>query len=279
MQQIDEMGDFILSFSPKIIQMLKDGYWSIAQTEQIDGRPDVSTNLDHEIGEFIGSAILEKWPDVGIDTEEVEERRIGHDITVRIDPLDGSKNALSGIDLIATTLSVNYQNEPYFGLVINPFSEKVYHAFKGRGAFLNKKRIHVNNAPISESFVMHEQPLAKMHRENPHQFDGYVKNLDALMKVSYRLRNVGLACVSVGWVAEGAACAFVDFSGSTKLYDIEASILIAREAGAVIGTFDGKVIDTLTYNPASEKKHISENLIIANPKAFAEITALLQSSL
>ncbi len=276
MNNIENIGNFIITLAPEIISKLKNGYWRIEKSESLNGRQDISTLLDHEIGQYIGTKIRSQFDDVTIDTEEREERIEGRKITVRIDPLDGSKNAVSGIDLIATAISINYSSITYFGLVINPFSEKVYWAFKGKGAYLNKKRIVVNQESIVTNFVIHEQPTSKLYSINNKLFNRYTKFVDVLMKKAYRLRNIGLSTLSVGWVAEGAACAYIDFSGTTKLYDIEAPIMIAEEAGAMIGTFAGKKIMNISYSQGSDKKYLIGNLIVANPRAYEEIVKLFR---
>lgn len=273
--KLKEISEHILSLSSEVSDRLVRGFWLLEKTESTSGRQDMATSLDHEIGVYLTEELTKKFgDDIRIDSEEAEERTGTGRYVVRIDPLDGTKNAISGIDMIATVVALSVDGVTQFGLIINPFSKKVYHAIKSHGAYLNNKRIHVNNESIKDNFVIHEQPTSKLFKNDTALYSKHEQIQNKLMKVAYRLRNIGLGSLSIGWVSEGAATAHVDFSGTTKLYDIEAAVLIAREAGAVIGTIDGKLIDTVTFSLDSDKKYINENLLIANPKAFAEITKI-----
>ena len=111
-------------------------------------------------------------------------------------------------------------------MVIDPFANHVYHAFKDGGAFLNGTKISVNQKNISDdfSFLMYEAPNSKLFQKDNAQFVLQSKQLDLISQSAYRLRNKGLSSTSICLVADGSACAYIDFSSSTKLYDVEASL-------------------------------------------------------
>lgn len=252
---IEELINHLLLLAPRIANELVDGYWKSARTLTKNTREDITMELDHKIGRLVGRSIHRRFPKVQIDSEEAEERIGTGEVIVRLDPLDGSKHLVNGIDLISSSISISKKGKVLFGLVISPFSHKIYHAIKGKGSYLNGKKIQVNRESFTQSFIMHEEPTSKLFKQNPSLFKKYAKRLDKLMATGFRLRNVGLAPLSICWVAEGAACAYVDFSGTTKSYDTEAPSLIAREAGALID---------------------HKGLIVANPVAYTEIINLFK---
>lgn len=268
--QIKEMGEFIISLAPAIIKSLNDGFWEIAHAGIGEENGDVVTVLDHRIGGDLKNAILGQFPEVTIDSEEAEERHAGGDVVVRIDPLDGTKNAIRGIDIISTTISVSINGSTQFGMVVNPFSQKIYHAFATEGAYLNNNKIVVGDGILADSYVFVEEPYKKLHQQSPEVFERFANLHRQLMANSYRVRNIGNGSLSICYVAEDAACAYVDLTATTKLYDIEAALLIAKEAGAMIGTIDGEIITDPTVG-LDDKKTLTQNIIVANTQAFKEI--------
>lgn len=281
MEKIDQLSKFILRLAPEVSQKIKDSCLSIKKIPR-NKRQDRTISLDHQIGAYWAKKILKEFDSVRIDSEEREDRSGKGEIIVRIDPVDGSKHALCGIDLVASAISVTYGREVMFGLVINPFSGKFYWAHKDCGAFLNGKKIKVNQEEIETSFVMREDPTSRLFHDNAGEFHKRVRISEVIMKNSFRSRNIGLASLSVCWVAEGAASAYLGLSGTTKLYDIEAALLIAEEAGARACDLDGNLIKSSFLARLSErggtKKHLDLGIVIANPKAFGQINKILRRS-
>ena len=272
MEEVARISSYLLSISGEISRMVREGFWDVAMSERTAGRQDMATNLDHKIGQYVSAKLMEQFDGlIRFDSEEAEDRKGDGPYVVRIDPLDGTKHAISGIALITTLISVSIDEKTVFALMIHPFTDKIYSATRGKGAYMNGHPIHVSDQSIYDNFVIHEQPTSSLFQKNPTLFARNEAHLHTLMTKAYRLRNVGNASISVGWVAEGAATAYVDLSGTTKLYDIEAAILIAKEAGAIVGDFEGNNIEHVTYASDDDRKVVSEHLLIANPKAFAEI--------
>lgn len=267
----EKLGKFILTLTPEIISVVEDGYKRIEKSPRNEAQ-DITTNIDFVVDNLLQKRVFPKFNNVSIDSEE-GTYGFGN-IVIRTDPIDGSKHLRSGIDLFAILISVSYNDVTRFATIINPLIPKVYHAFKDKGAFLNGKPIHVNTVSIAQSFVMHEQPIAKLYSDDRKTFNKNTKLLERLMSTAFRLRNVGVAGLAIPWVADGAACAYVDLSGNTKLYDIEAPLLLALEAGAVVGDFSGKKLNKLKFDKKDAKKHISDSLIISTPKAYKEIVTL-----
>lgn len=275
--QIERMGNRILQLTPIISQKLKKGFWQIAHTNTRNEKQDISTSLDHEIGRYITESLFKEFKGISIDSEEKEERKGKGAISVLIDPVDGTKHVINGIDLFGSMISINYKKQTHFGLIINPFSEKYYYAFKGKGAFLNAKKIHTGTEDIKHSFVFQEEPTLNLKKYSKELFAQYKKYLMTLIDNAFRLRNIGLSSTSIGLVAEGAISAFINFSGGGKIYDFVPAVFIAEEAGAIVSDMKGNKIDLLNCKTIGDKKILPEGILVANPIAHKEIVSLFRS--
>jgi len=281
-----QIAQDILNLAPRIIKDLNSGFiqtkvdrltHTVIQTVNT-GVQDIVTDLDHNICKMYIEQIYSKYSKyLRIDSEEEDERMGTGDIVLRFDPIDGSKHFVTGVTEIASAVALSLNHQPVFAMVIDPFANHIYHAFKNGGAFLNGIRIVVNDKGISDdlSFLMYEAPNSKIFNIDSTRYTLHSQQLDLISQKAYRLRNKGLSSTSICLVADGSACAYIDFSASTKLYDVEAAILIAQEAGAIIITTKGEEIEQVQFDPNSDKKEILGNLVIANPKASKEITKLL----
>ena len=67
------------------------------------------------------------------------------DYTFVLDPLDGTINFHKNLCFFAVTLALLKGDEAIFAVTHNPLNDQTYYAFKGRGAYLNGKRIFVSN--------------------------------------------------------------------------------------------------------------------------------------
>ncbi len=285
----NQIAQDILNLAPKIIGDLNSEFlkFKLARLTQTvadssnTGAQDVVTELDHAIGKMYIEKIYKKYSEyLRIDSEEEDERIGTGDIVLRFDPVDGSKHFATGITEIASAAALSINDVPFFAMVIDPLANHVYHAFKDGGAFLNGKKILANQKGISDdfSFLMYESPNSKLFQKDDARFVLQTKQLDFISRIAYRLRNKGLSSTSICLVADGSACAYIDFSASTKLYDVEAAVLIAQEAGAIITTTMGEEVLKIKYDPFNDKKIILGNLIIANSKASKEILDILKTS-
>lgn len=273
---VEQIGKFLISLAPEVIRQLNQGFVATTQNSEF-GREiqDVASEYDHLVGKFIGKHTLAKFPNIRIDSEEEEERIGDGDYVLRIDPIDGSKHFIAGIPLFSSLFSISRNDETLFAMILNPLTNSIYVAFKNGGAFKNGRRIYVNNLGIEDCFVFVEHPAQKVYVDSPEIFQQNVAQIDKLARSCFRLRDVGNFGLAGSLVAQGSIGALVTFNQTTKLYDIEAPILIIKEAGGIVGDTYGNVFDKIEYNKNSSKKAVPINLLSANPRAFDEIAKLL----
>ena len=112
---------------------------------------DPVTNADKESQEFLVNAISERFPDHGILGEENEDKEQEEspapDFVWVLDPLDGTKNFMSGLPVYACSIGVIHQGIPMAAAVFIPWPAEgggvVLHARKGGGAFVDGEPISV----------------------------------------------------------------------------------------------------------------------------------------
>lgn len=223
-----------------------------------DGTP---TERIDEVAEASALSVLEAdGRSMLFISEELGEKRIGGkpEFTFVLDPIDGTFNAVNNIPFFCVPVAIGISNllDIRYGFVRNLFNGDIYSAKKGKGAFLNKRKIHVStNSELSKLSV-----LSYSHR--PHAVP--VNNHSVR-----RVRVFGSAGLELCYVASGIFDAFIDMRGMLRVTDIAASKLIVEEAGGKITDGKGKPLDT----PLDVKKRV--DLIASNGAAHNKLLELV----
>jgi fructose-1,6-bisphosphatase/inositol monophosphatase family enzyme len=223
---------------------------------------DITNPLDLEMTRLFVERMSSIDPRIIVDSEENSLRGSKDEVILRIDPVDGSKHFYAGIKEVSVCISLVEEGVVTLGIVYHPFLDDFYSAHSSQST-LNDKPISVNQARLEKSIIYIEEPV----RANNSQSDFF----DKIKESCFRTRNLGLWSLSATRVAQGSAAAFFDFSGTTKVYDIEAAILIAQCAGAVCGCLDGEIIETLDTKTLLDTTNRSRPLFVANPESYEQI--------
>lgn len=151
-----------------------------------------------------------------------------------VDPLDGTTNFLHGIPLFAISIALEREGELIAGLVYNPASGETFTAEKGKGAFLDDRRIRVAaRAGLEEAVVTTGIP----HRGRP-EHELFLRECAAVMRSVAGLRRTGAASIDLAWVAAGRFDGY--WERNLAAWDLAAGIVLVREAGGFVSDLDGK---------------------------------------
>ncbi len=273
--KLNQVTDSILNLVPNISSLLTQEFNKLDLSGVRQDQEDVVSKIDHQVGQLIIDQILTKYPEVSLDSEETEERQGDGNIVIRLDPVDGSKYFVSKVELFTSTLSLSIDGRVDFGLVILPFSKRYYHATRGLGTYVNETKLQVGTNSITENFLFIEFPTSKLFKENPEKYEKHIKIANKLAAKAFRVRSIGCGSLSIAWLAQGSSSAYIDLSGTTKLYDIEGALLLASEAGATVGTIEGRT-QALSYSQ-SEKKELRYSTVIGNSVSYPEIQEILKN--
>lgn len=267
---LNSITDSIKLLAPEIATQLKSRFAKLADFGQAQEAQDVTLAADMFISNLIKKEVAEKH-DLLFDSEEEPLFKDSKDrFVLRADPLDGTKHFRVGLDLFSCALSLSYSNVVKFAMVIHPTTGRIYSAYQGKGAFLNDRPIQTSTHKLEKGFVFYEQP---------HPDDLAYQHLETILRKtnlhSFRLRNIGNASLSLCYLAQGAAVAFVNLSRTTKLYDVEAGQFIALEAGAKLLKLNLKA-PPMKLNQG--KKVLSQCMIVANPQAYHQLDKIIQEA-
>jgi myo-inositol-1(or 4)-monophosphatase len=196
-------------------------------------RNDFVTEVDRAAEAEILAIIRKAYPHHGFLAEE-SGRSGGDEVIWIIDPLDGTTNFLHGIPVFAISIALERDGELVAGIVYNPANHETFTAEKGKGAYLNDKRLRVAaRGELAAAVIGTGIP----HAGRPNH-ELFLKELRAVMAASAGVRRMGAAALDLAWTAAGRFDGF--WEHGLRAWDIAAGIVILREAGAYVTDCAGK---------------------------------------
>lgn len=203
-------------------------------------RGDIRLKSHHEIitkadllsEEIIIREIKKNFPSHCIISEERGEIRGTCDYHWHIDPIDGTTNFSMHNPLWSISLACSDKDEIIFGLIFAPALGELYWAEKGKGAYLNGKKIHVSSVDSGKviNTFCHGSKLACIKQALKYYNKQKLAALDC--------RQLGSAAIELAYVACGRVESFV--APGANDWDVAAGTLIVREAGGKVTNFSDK---------------------------------------
>lgn len=192
---------------------------------------DIVTIADKESERIIKDFIRTNFPDHAILSEESGETDGTASYRWVIDPVDGTTNFFAGIPFWAISIGVEYRGRTEIGVVYLPSTGELFHAVRGKGAFLNGKPIHVSTEThLSRSVISTGFPVDK--DTNP---DNNLDNVAAIMPLVRDMRRLGSAASDMCYVAAGFLNGYWELN--LHEWDVNAATLIVEEAGGICTRF------------------------------------------
>ena len=172
-----------------------------------------------------------------------------------IDPIDGTTNFMHGNPNFAISIAAEIDNKLEAALIYSPITDEMFIAERGKGAFLNDKRIRVaSRKKLSESILITGIP--HLGRGD---IDLFLKEMKTLIPEVAGIRRSGSAALDLAWVAAGRYDAF--WERGLASWDIAAGILMIKEAGGYAQGINGKDSDMWDGNIISGNEDIVNALI------------------
>ena len=197
---------------------------------------DFVTEVDRAAEEAIIQVLREAYPSHSILAEESGETGPATDTEYQwiIDPLDGTTNFIHGFPVYCVSIALAVKGKIEQAVVYDPTRNDLFTATKGRGAYLNERRIRVSKrTQLKECLISTGFPFRPGDN-----FKNYLAMMGDVMQRTAGLRRPGSAALDLAYVAAGYTDAF--FETGLSSWDVAAGSLLVTEAGGLIGNFTGE---------------------------------------
>jgi len=236
------------------IQMLHFGH---SHPVEYKGEFNPVTEVDRRCEQAIVKMISDALPEHDILTEESPFEEKGSPWKWIIDPLDGTTNYFHGFPCFCASIGLEVEGEVKLGVVYVPTLNELFHAEKGKGAFLNGERIVVSRIDRLNRSLLGTGFPYDVHEHA----DFYLRYFRQFLTKGFALRRPGSAAIDLSYLAAGRFDGFWEFK--LHAWDVAAASLIVSEAGGKITDFQGRPFNIYSGEILASNGLIHEEMIQA----------------
>ena len=238
-------------------QFIKDADRSHLRIDSKGGRANFVTEYDKKVQERLRTGLLEVMPDAYFIGEEGAAQEFSSSGKFFIvDPIDGTTNFIKDYRESCVSVGLVVNGAAEIGVIYNPYSDEMFSARRGCGAFCNGDRLHVSPEPLERALVVFG---TSPYRED--LTDITFRLARDYFKKSMDVRRSGSAALDMCSVAAGRAELFFELSLSP--WDYAAGALIVEEAGGLVSDVYGK---DLVYD--RQCSVVARNKVVPPPANF-----------
>lgn len=221
---------------------------------------DFVTEVDQASEQAIIETLLSAYPGHAIWAEESGRTHGAQDSDYvwLIDPLDGTTNFIHGLPIYCVSIALAVKGKVEQAVVYDPTRNDLFTATRGRGAFMNNRRIRVSKRTRLQGCLI----STGFPFRTTDDFNNYLCMMGDLMQVTAGLRRPGAAALDLAYVAAGFTDGF--FETGLQPWDVAAGSLLVTEAGGLVGNLSGEA-DFL------EQKEC----LAGNPRIYGQLVAVL----
>jgi myo-inositol-1(or 4)-monophosphatase len=219
---------------------------------------DFVTEVDHEAEAAIIEVLRKAYPGHAILAEESGADGAS-DYEWIVDPLDGTTNFIHGFPQYAVSIALRHRGVLEQAVVYDPGRNELFTATRGRGAFLNDRRIRVSKrAKLAEALIGTGFPFRDLQH-----LDEYMAAFRLVTRETAGVRRAGAAALDLAYVAAGRLDGFWEIGLAS--WDMAAGALLILEAGGLVGDLQGEQ----TYLDSGD-------ISAATPKIYAALLEALR---
>ncbi|MEG0413763.1 MAG: inositol monophosphatase family protein [Comamonas sp.] len=221
---------------------------------------DFVTEVDKAAERAVIETLLGAYPDHGILGEETgtEFGNKNSDFVWIIDPLDGTTNFIHGFPVYCVSIALSFKGKIEHAVVYDPSRNDLFTATRGRGAFLNERRIRVSKrTQLKDCLISTGFPFRPGDN-----FRAYMRMFAEITQRTAGVRRTGAAALDLAYVAAGFTDGF--FESGLSIWDVAAGSLLITEAGGLVGNFTGEA-DFLEQ----------AECLAGNPRAYGQLVGIL----
>jgi len=179
------------------------------------GKRGIVTTVDIDLDTRIREQILQHFPHHDIISEEKEPINNSEDYVWIIDPIDGTRNYAAGKDAYSISIGIAKGGELILGVIFAPARNEFYFTQKGKGVFLNGKKVKKITSPVKLCFV-DQKRTSRMDIVKDH-FEGCTQE------------HLGSAALELAYIAHGKYLGVI--LENIMIWDIAAGLLMVEELG------------------------------------------------
>ena len=194
---------------------------------------DLVTEVDRKCESKIIEVVNNYFPDHNLLGEEGGDLEKRSDYVWIVDPIDGTVNYAHSVPIYCVSIALEIKGEVVLGIVYSAMTREKFWAEKGKGAYLNDKKILVSETEyLIDGLLVTGFPYGS--KENmDHCIDHFVN----FIKMGLPVRRLGSAAMDICYLACGRFDGFWEVS--LNAWDVAAGVLILNEAGGKVTDFKG----------------------------------------
>ncbi|HEY7496526.1 MAG TPA: 3'(2'),5'-bisphosphate nucleotidase CysQ [Candidatus Tectomicrobia bacterium] len=219
------------------------------------------TTADLAANDVLQQTLLEVFPEAGWLSEESADNpeRLQRDMVWVIDPIDGTKEFIRGIDEFVVVVALVVKHQVALAVTYNPARQELVHACRGQGAFCNGYPVRVSNTSHIQQAVV----LASRSETGRGEFERF--------KTLLTVQPLGSVAYKLARVAQGQGD--MTFSLVPKHeWDICAGTLLVTEAGGRVSDPQGR---PLLFN---QPDPLRTGVVATNGLLYDQVLQLIQQS-
>jgi len=193
------------------------------------GAQDLVSEADRASEALIVGRLSEAFPDDGFLGEEGSSKRLDAEAVWVIDPIDGTRNFLTGVPFWCISIGLVVGGRAALGLIYHPAEDELFTAAAGEGAFANGTPIKASGetdfqkARICVGFN-HQQPAVK-----------HCRVLEALLTAGCEYCRLGSGALGLAYTAAGRFDGY--WEAHLNSWDAAAGLVLVAEAGGYVNDF------------------------------------------
>ena len=247
-------------------EVLREGFGRAARISVKETDGSIVTDIDLE-SERVILEILRNQPEpFNIISEECGFVQADSPYTWVIDPIDGTSNFAAGLPWFGVIMALMKDRIPVQAGMYLPLEDRLYHAEKGKGAWMNDQPVRVSPARKLEETLL---AYSFDHSRQPGKTESEMRLLG---RIAARVRNIRAtnSLVDFCYVADGRLGAVIN--QTTKIWDIAGPSLIITEAGGLVKNLQGMELD---FEVTAEALSNNYTIVASGRSVHRELLSIL----
>ncbi|MFC1567049.1 inositol monophosphatase family protein [bacterium] len=234
---------------------IRKNYGKIKKLDYKGSARNLVTNVDKRSEQIVVKHLKKAFSNFDILAEESGLDDKKSDYKWIIDPLDGTTNFAHSFPHFSVSIALEYKKQIVAGVVYDVMRDEMFYAFRGYGAYLNKKKIRVSN----------EKSLAKSLLATGFAYDirkyakQTVKVISKFLIKAQEIRRAGSAALDLCYIACGRFEGY--WERGLAPWDTAAGYIIVEEAGGKVTDFCGNKFDYYGKQVLASNKNIHSEMI------------------